>query len=64
MQPYSFEYGVYKDLADKYGSTVGQIMMMSPGYNYSSYAVSGGSPPSIAIPINCTLLKSNYTVYS
>jgi hypothetical protein len=61
MQPYSFDWGVYKNLADKYGSTVGQIMMLSPTYNYSSIALHGGTPPPITVPINCTLLDSNST---
>ena len=38
IQPYSISWGVYKDMAEKYGSTVGQIMMLSPTYNYSSLA--------------------------
>jgi hypothetical protein len=63
IEPYSFTAGVYKDLADKYGSTVGQIQMLSPTYNYSSYATrEGGSPPSIVLPKNCRLLASNYTI--
>ncbi|PYH31295.1 uncharacterized protein BO87DRAFT_315550 [Aspergillus neoniger CBS 115656] len=65
IQPYSFEWGVYKDLADKYGTTVGQIMMLSPTYNYSSLAFSnGGTAPPIDLPINCTALSSNITVIS
>ncbi|EKG09396.1 Peptidoglycan-binding Lysin subgroup [Macrophomina phaseolina MS6] len=62
VQPFSFEYGVYKDLAEKYGTTVGQIMMLSPTYNYSSIARLGGTPPPINLPINCTALSSNITV--
>ncbi|KAJ9317106.1 hypothetical protein DTO271D3_2396 [Paecilomyces variotii] len=62
VQPYSFKYGVYKDLAEKFGTTVGQIMMLSPTYNYSSSALRGETPPSINVAINCTLLSSNYTV--
>ncbi|KAH7045879.1 hypothetical protein B0J12DRAFT_711785 [Macrophomina phaseolina] len=62
IQPYSFTYGVYKDLAEKYGTTVGQIMMLSPTYNYSNSEVDGRSPPSIVLPINCTVLSSNLTV--
>ncbi|KAJ9273335.1 hypothetical protein DTO212C5_409 [Paecilomyces variotii] len=62
VQPYSFKYGVYKDLAERFGTTVGQIMMLSPTYNYSSSALRGETPPSINVAINCTLLSSNYTV--
>lgn len=62
IQPYSFSYGVYKDLAEKYGTTVGQIMMLSPTYNYSSIAPLGGTSPPIDLAINCTALSSNITV--
>lgn len=62
IQPYSFSYGVYKDLAEKYGTTVGQIMMLSPTYNYSSIAPLGGTYPPIDLAINCTALSSNITV--
>ena len=65
IQPYSFKRGVYKDLAEKYGTTVGQIMMLSPTYNYSSLAFSkGGTFPPIDLPINCTALSKNTTVIS
>ncbi|KAI9932011.1 hypothetical protein ASPWEDRAFT_739914 [Aspergillus wentii DTO 134E9] len=63
IQPYSFKYGVYKDLAEKYGTTVGQIMMLSPTYNYSSLVhTSGGTPPPIDLAINCTALSNNVTI--
>ncbi|KAF2193135.1 hypothetical protein K469DRAFT_552030 [Zopfia rhizophila CBS 207.26] len=62
MQPYSFKWGVYKDLAEKFGTTVGQIMMLSPTYNYSSKAFLGGSFPPITMAINCTVLSDNTTV--
>lgn len=63
IQPYSFKWGVYKDLAERYGTTVGQIMMLSPTYNYSSLAFSaGGTFPPISLPINCTALSKNTTV--
>lgn len=64
IQPFQFTYGVYKDLAEEYGTTVGQIMMLSPTYNYSGYTVVGNSPPTIDLPINCTALSSNITVLS
>jgi hypothetical protein len=64
IQPYTFTYGVYKDLAEEYGTTVGQIMMLSPTYNYSSSAYSGATSPSIDLAINCTALSSNITVIS
>ncbi|KAJ5116168.1 hypothetical protein N7456_000516 [Penicillium angulare] len=62
IEPYSFTQGVYKDLADKYGSTVGQIQMLSPTYNYSYIANEGGTAPPIGLAKNCRLLSSNYTV--
>ncbi|RAO70046.1 uncharacterized protein BHQ10_006058 [Talaromyces amestolkiae] len=64
IQPYTFTYGVYKDLAEEYGTTVGQIMMLSPTYNYSSSAYTGAGGPSIDLAINCTALSSNITVIS
>lgn len=65
IQSYSFKWGVYKDLAEKYGTTVGQIMMLSPTYNYSSLAFSkGGTFPPIDLPINCTALSKINTVIS
>ncbi|KAI9933949.1 hypothetical protein AWENTII_000296 [Aspergillus wentii] len=64
IEPYTFSKGVFKDLADKYGSTVGQIQMLSPTYNYSYIANEGGTYPPIALAKNCRLLSSNYTVLS
>ncbi|KAJ5112776.1 hypothetical protein N7532_000821 [Penicillium argentinense] len=65
IQPYSFEWGVYKDLAEKFDTTVGQIMMLGPTYNYSTTAFSKDSTyPSIDLAINCTLLSNNVTVLS
>jgi hypothetical protein len=62
LQPYTFSSGVYKDLADKYGTTVGQIMMLSPTYNYSTSVVNGESGLTIDLQINCTTLLSNITI--
>lgn len=67
IQPYTLKYGVYKDLAEKYGTTVGQIMMLSPTYNYSSHnspSEDSGPYPSIDLPINCMALSNNVTVLS
>lgn len=63
--PYQFtlgDYKVYKDLADEYGSTPGQFMMLSPTYNYSSAAYDDKSPPVIDMPFNCTATSTNITV--
>lgn len=64
IEPFVFSSGVYKDLADKYGSTVGQIQMLSPTYNYSYIANEGGSYPPIGLAKSCRLLSSNYTILS
>lgn len=64
-QPFQFDETVpttYKDLADQYGATVGQFMMLSPTYNYSQSAYTGQTPPTIDLPFNCTALSSNITV--
>lgn len=53
---------VYKDLAEQYGTTVGQIMMLSPTYNYTTSEFTGAGKPSITLPVNCTLTAANYTV--
>ncbi|KAL4950984.1 hypothetical protein BDW69DRAFT_186833 [Aspergillus filifer] len=56
IEPYEFTWGVYKDLADRFGTTVGQIMMLSPTYNYSSGAFApGGTFPPINVLTNCKL---------
>ncbi|KAL4733020.1 hypothetical protein BDV11DRAFT_210540 [Aspergillus similis] len=63
IMPYQFTSGVYKDLAERFGTTVGQIMMLSPTYNYSSGAfLPGGSFPSISVLVNCTEETGNQTV--
>ncbi|KAJ5679871.1 hypothetical protein N7462_008115 [Penicillium macrosclerotiorum] len=64
IEPYTFSKGVFKDLADKYGSTVGQLQMLSPTYNYNYIANEGGTYPPIGLAKNCRLLSSNYTVLS
>ncbi|KAJ4386536.1 hypothetical protein N0V93_009433 [Gnomoniopsis smithogilvyi] len=64
-EPFQFDETVpqvYKDLADEYGATVGQFMMLSPTYNYSQSAYTGQSPPVIDLPFNCTALSSNVTI--
>lgn len=65
MKPFELSSGVYKDWAEKFGTTVGQIMMLSPTYNYSSLAFSkGGKFPPITMAYNCTALSGNLTVIS
>ncbi|KAL4938483.1 hypothetical protein BDV06DRAFT_225964 [Aspergillus oleicola] len=56
ITPYEFSWGVYQDLAERFGTTVGQIMMLSPTYNYSSQAFApGGKFPPISILTNCSI---------
>jgi hypothetical protein len=64
MMPISFTQGVYRDLAALYSTTVGQIMMLSPTYNYSTSLYTGAGEPSIDVPVNCTLLSDTITVLS
>lgn len=54
LQPYKFTYGTYKDLAEKYGATVGQIIAYNPTYSHSEAETGDG--PVLTIPINCTAL--------
>jgi len=54
LQPYKFTYGTYKDLAEKYGATVGQIIAYNPTYSHSEAET--GEGPVLTIPINCTAL--------
>lgn len=61
FQPFQLQYGVYKDLAEKHGSTVGQIFALN-GFNFSDAATGDG--PVITLPMNCTALSSNITVIS
>ncbi|KAF2771938.1 hypothetical protein EJ03DRAFT_288873 [Teratosphaeria nubilosa] len=62
MQPFTFTYGVFKDLAEEYGTTPGQIQMLSPTYNYSTSLYTGATKPSFVLPKNCTALSSNVTI--
>lgn len=65
-QPFQFSDDtplVYKDLADEYGSTVGQLMQLSPTYNYSQSGYNTAqTPPTIVLPFNCTITSDNFTV--
>ncbi|KAF3764999.1 hypothetical protein M406DRAFT_331312 [Cryphonectria parasitica EP155] len=64
-EPFQFTLGepkCYKDLADEYGVTVGQIMQLSPTYNYSQSGYTLATPPTIDLVTNCTYLSDNITV--
>ncbi|GLA11511.1 hypothetical protein AnigIFM62618_005477 [Aspergillus niger] len=62
VEPYHFTYGTYQDLADKIGSTVGQIMAFNPTYNHSDVARGQGAV--VTLPKNCRNLGDNVTVIS
>lgn len=62
VQPFQFTYGVYKDLAEKYNSTVGQLFGFNTGYRYSSSIES--LSPILTIPMNCKPLSDNITIIS
>ncbi|PYI05596.1 hypothetical protein BO78DRAFT_317610 [Aspergillus sclerotiicarbonarius CBS 121057] len=64
MKPFTLEFGVYKDIADEYDTTVGQIMMLSPTYNYSTALLDGKGRPSLDLPFDCTATSNNITVLS
>lgn len=64
MMPYSFGADgamVYKDLADAYNTTAGQMIALNPTYNYSSNARQGGTPPPITPLYNCRYISDNTT---
>ncbi|KAJ8064936.1 hypothetical protein OCU04_007240 [Sclerotinia nivalis] len=62
IQPIQFTYGVYKDLAEKYNATVGQLLGFNTGYRYSDSVES--LSPVLTIPMNCKPLSENITVIS
>lgn len=66
-KPFQFTLGdwkTYKDLADENNSTVGQFMMLSPTYNYSSAGYDGKSPPTVGLPYGCVATSDTLTVIS
>ncbi|KAJ5970378.1 Peptidoglycan-binding Lysin subgroup [Penicillium vulpinum] len=60
ITPFHFTYGVYKDLAEMFGTTVGQIMAFNGGYNYSS--ATDEEAPWLTVPTGCTNLALDVTV--
>jgi LysM repeat protein len=58
----TFIYGTYKDIAEKTGATVGQIMAVNPTYNHTFVAKGEGAV--ITVPGNCEYTGSNITVIS
>ncbi|KAJ5943270.1 hypothetical protein N7516_003438 [Penicillium verrucosum] len=62
VTPFHFTYGVYKDLAEKFGTTVGQIMAFNGGYNYSESAADADADAAwISVPMGCINLALNVT---
>lgn len=59
VTPFHFTYGVYKDLAEKFDTTVGQIMAFNGGYNYSDH--SDAEAAWITVPLGCVNLSLNVT---
>lgn len=62
VQPYKFTFGTYKDLAEDYNTTVGQIDGFNAGYTYSS--ATDELAPVITLPMNCVALSDNITIMS
>ena len=60
VTPFHFTYGVYKDIAEMFDTTVGQIMAFNGGYNYSESA-SDADAAWITVPTGCTNLALNVT---
>lgn len=52
VKPYRFTYGTYVDLAEEYGTTVGQLMGVNYGYNHSD-VVDVGETPIITLYHDC-----------
>ncbi|KAJ5621184.1 hypothetical protein N7528_005967 [Penicillium herquei] len=57
-----FTYGTFKDIADRVGTTPGQIMALNPTYNHTD--VGRGEGAVMTLPHSCELAGSNITVIS
>ncbi|PYH94580.1 hypothetical protein BO71DRAFT_450038 [Aspergillus ellipticus CBS 707.79] len=62
VEPVQFTYGTYKDIAEKRGVTVGQIMGFNPTYNHSDDSIAGSAV--ITIPTFCEEVGNNISVIS
>lgn len=56
----SIWYGTGQDVATAFGSTVGQIMALNPGYNHSDGGA--GSGPALTVPMDCKELGDTITI--
>ncbi|KAJ5707195.1 hypothetical protein N7488_006996 [Penicillium malachiteum] len=62
FHPMTFTYGTFKYIADRVGTTPGQIMGLNPTYNHTD--VVRGEGAVITLPHSCELAGSNITVIS
>ncbi|KAB8217522.1 hypothetical protein BDV33DRAFT_206279 [Aspergillus novoparasiticus] len=62
IKPLEYVWGTYKDLAEEYGTTPGQIFALNPTFNHSSTGPGVGGW--ITLPVNCGLEGETYTVVS
>lgn len=62
VTPHTFTYGTYKDIAEKLGTTPGQLMAINPTYNSTNVAPGDGAV--ISVLSDCKTMGSNITVIS
>ncbi|PQE08109.1 Peptidoglycan-binding Lysin subgroup protein [Rutstroemia sp. NJR-2017a BVV2] len=62
VMPYKFTYGTYKDLAEEFNTTVGQIFGFNTGYRFSD--ASDAAAPVLTMPMGCKVGAGNVTVIS
>ncbi|KAJ5645754.1 hypothetical protein N7507_011765 [Penicillium longicatenatum] len=60
--PETFTYGTYKDIADRVGTTVGQLVAMNPSYNHTDVAKGEGAV--IGVFSGCKNTSDKVTVIS
>ncbi|PQE12530.1 Peptidoglycan-binding Lysin subgroup protein [Rutstroemia sp. NJR-2017a BBW] len=62
VMPYKFTYGTYKDLAEEFNTTVGQIFGFNTGYRFSD--ASDALAPVLTMPMGCAVGTGNVSVIS
>jgi LysM repeat protein len=62
VTPHTFTYGTYKDIAEKLGTTPGQLMALNPTYNFTNVAKGEGAV--ISVLSDCRTTGSDITVIS